>query len=138
MADPQKFVDRMLEIENLTDNLEDNDANFLLNWGVDRLKKIVEPEADDESAGQRANQLHGFMRTLNQVSADLENVHQEDLAKLAECARGAFGTGQDLKPEDFAGKASTLKGMSQRQAIDQLIQWLSPDDSTSAMNNKPV
>jgi hypothetical protein len=74
MIDPQIFIDKMLETENLTDALEDEQANFLFNWGVDKLKQKLGEFTDSEAAGEYTNALMGFMRYLNQIAGDLENL----------------------------------------------------------------
>ena len=114
MDDPQIFIDRMLEVENLTDALEDEDAEYLINWGVARLKEGLGKIEDREAAGEYTNNLMGFMRTLNQISGDLENIRAEDLAVLADHRQKTFGAAQEV--------ATRLKGMKPRQVLEYLLQ----------------
>jgi hypothetical protein len=122
MTDPQKFIDRMLEVENLTDALEDEDAEYLLNWGVAQLKEELGKIEDGEAAGEYTNNLMGFMRTLNQISGDLENIRPEDLASLVEHRQKTLGAAQVQAPETYGEAATRLKGMTPRQAIEYLMQ----------------
>ncbi len=39
--DRQILIDRLLESENLTDNLEDEDANVLIKWGIAQLDHLI-------------------------------------------------------------------------------------------------
>ena len=79
MIDPQNFIDRMLETENLTDALEDEDADYLLNWGVAQLKEKLGKFDDKKDAGEYTNALMSFMRTVNQITGNLESIQPEDL-----------------------------------------------------------
>jgi hypothetical protein len=122
MIDPQNFIDRMLEVENLTDALEDDEADFLLKWGVAQLKQKLGEVEDDEAAGEYTNALMGFMRTLNQIVGDLENLQPESLVDLAERRRKALGAKQEMAAEAVEEEAARLKAMTARQAIEYLLQ----------------
>ena len=122
MIDPQNFISRMLEVENLTDALEDEDANYLLNWGVAQLKLKLGNIEDREAAGEYTNDLMGFLRALNQVTGNLENLQPEGLVQLAERRQKAFGPGQEPAVENYDKAIARLKMMTPRQAIDYLLQ----------------
>jgi hypothetical protein len=122
MIDPQNFIDRMLEVENLTDTLEDDDADYLLNWGVEHLKEKLGTIEDSEAAGEYTNNLMCFMRKLNQIAGDLENIQPEYLAQLAERRQLVLGAGLDAAAEPFDVAANRLKMMTPRQALEYLLQ----------------
>ena len=126
MIDPQIFIDRMLEVENLTDNLVDEDAEYLINWGVARLKERLGKIDELPSAGKFTNDLMGFMRLLNQIAGNLETLQPDDLVELGERSKKAFGPSRELAAEDYRKAAGQLKTMKPRQAIDSLIQLLIP------------
>jgi hypothetical protein len=68
--DRQTAIDRITETENLTDGLEDDDANWLLDWGIAQVDGLVTGIKDEVAAGEKLNQLMSVMRTLNQIAAD--------------------------------------------------------------------
>jgi hypothetical protein len=68
--DRQTAIDRITETENLTDGLEDDDANWLLDWGIAHVDGLVTGIEDEDAAGKKLNQLMSVMRTLNQIAAD--------------------------------------------------------------------
>jgi len=68
--DRQIAIDRITETENLTDGLEDDDANWLLNWGIAHVDGLVTGIKDEDAAGEKLNQLMAVMRTLNQIASD--------------------------------------------------------------------
>jgi hypothetical protein len=122
MVDPQNFIDRMLETESLTDKLEDEQADLLLKWGVIQLKQKLAEIEDGEAAGEYTNALMGFMRTLNQIAGDLENLQPESLVQLAERRKKALGAGQEMAAGASQEMAARLKAMTPRQAIEFLLQ----------------
>ena len=122
MVDPQTFIDRMLEVENLTDALEDEDADYLLNWGVAQLKGRLGSIEDSEAAGEYTNDLMGFMRALNQIAGDLENVQTDKLVQLSERRQKALGPGQELAADAYDETVARLTTMRPREAIEFLLQ----------------
>jgi hypothetical protein len=126
MADPQNFIDRMLETENLSEYLEDEDADYLINWGVAQLKENIGKIEDINAAGEYTNDLMGFMRILNQIAGNLDNIQQDKLVQLAGRRQKAFGPGRELAPEEYGAVTSCLEAMTPRQALDYLLQWLLP------------
>ena len=129
MTDPQKFIDRMLEAENLTDYLEDEDADYLIDWGVTQLREKLGQIEDDSIAGEFANNLMGFIRKLNQIAGNLENVLPANVFQLADRHQKAFGGPErDLIQSDYLKPASDLVVMTPRQAIDYLLKWPFPEE----------
>ena len=122
MINPQNFIDRILEVENLTDSLEDEDADYLLNWGVTQLKQKLGYIEDSETAGEYTNDLMGFMRMLNQIAGNLEDIQPENLAQLAEYRQKALGPEQELAAVAYAEAITLLKPMTPRQAVEYLLQ----------------
>ena len=47
------FIERILETENLTDELEDADARWLLDWGIQNLDEVLSSTQDEETAGNK-------------------------------------------------------------------------------------
>ncbi len=122
MIDPQNFIDRMLETENLTDALEDEEADFLLNWGVTQLKQRLGEIEDKEAAGEYTNDLMDFMRSLNQITGNLENIQPESLVQLVGRRKKAFGAGQKTAMEALDEVAARLQTMTPHEAIEYLLQ----------------
>jgi len=121
MIDPQNFIDRMLEVENLTDSLEDEEADYLLNWGVTKLKEQLVGFEDTEAVGEYTNDLMGFMRTLNQTIGNLENILPEDLVELDARRQRANLPEQGLTATAYSDSAALLKTMTPRQALEYLL-----------------
>jgi hypothetical protein len=94
-VDTARFVERILETENLTAELEDDEANWLLNWGINHLDEVIGNCADAEAAGNQVNALMAVMRKINQIagsaaSRDAQDLI-EDLADLNDLFTAAFG-----------------------------------------------
>ena len=131
MVDLQIFIDRLLETENLTDYLEDEDADYLIQWGVVQLKKGLLHVEDSSSAGEYTTALMGFIRTLNQLIGNLMDIQPDSLALLKERYQAVFGSAWEPTQEEYLDTISRLEKMTPRQAIDYLLNWLATDRNSS-------
>jgi hypothetical protein len=83
--DKQLFIDRILETENLTDELEDADANWLLAWGTGQLDAVLGGVEDETAAGDRVNALMAVMRVINRIAGKYGDLPEDRLMeKLTE------------------------------------------------------
>jgi hypothetical protein len=100
--DRQTAIDRITETENLTDGLEDDDANWLLDWGIARVDGLVTGIKDEDAAGEKLNQLMSVMRTLNQIAADRAAKPPDalagDIRTFLERYQQAFGAPKNAAP----------------------------------------
>jgi hypothetical protein len=126
----ERFVQKILDTENLTDELEDSDASWLLDWGIGQLAVVLQDETDAEAAGAKTNCLMAVMRKMNRIGglyarkapSDLA----EDLAQLDELMAQAFPSGEapaDFDPavqEDREITAAQFANQSPRQVIESL------------------
>ncbi len=107
--DKERFKERILETENLTDELEDADANWLLDWGTARLDTVLRGVKDEETAGNRVNALMAVMRKINRITGSYAGQSPEalaeDLAALRDLFAAAFGP-----PAGAAAGATTNAG----------------------------
>ncbi len=128
--DHQAAVDRILETENLTDGLEDDEANWLLNWGIGYLPALIGALEDEEAAGAKVNELMAVMRKINQIVADREAAASADLAEaimdLAVAYARAFGSVRPLDSKAALNLAAILSAQPARQAMQALIETLQP------------
>ena len=79
-------------------------------------------DAASETAGEYTNDLMGFMRMLNQIAGNLEDIQPENLAQLAEYRQKALGPEQELAAVAYAEAITLLKPMTPRQAVEYLLQ----------------
>jgi len=97
--DRQTAIDRITETENLTDGLEDDDANWLLDWGIAHVDGLVTGIKDEDAAGEKLNQLMSVMRMLNQIAADRAAKSPDalagDIRTFLERYQQAFGAPKD-------------------------------------------
>lgn len=123
--DADFFIGRILETENLTDNLEDADAKKLLNWGIQHVGALI---GDPSSAHDNVNALMGLLRQINRIAPDAASKDPQalaaDLAALAEAAERTLGVSPPRDGEALHNLAVSLAAMPPAQAIDTLIQWL--------------
>ncbi len=124
--DKQAAIDLILETENLTDGLEDEDAKWLLDWGINFVPDLTGKSPDEQTAGARLSQLMAVMRKINQIVADRQDVPAEELAEsitgLAEAYDRTFGGVRPLASKAALALAASLSGQTPRQAMQSLIQ----------------
>jgi hypothetical protein len=129
--DTKIFVARILENENLTSNLVDNDANWLLNWGTGQVKGLIQGIGDMDAAGEKVNALMAVMRKLNRIvgEGDWPPVDElvPELQALTELSAQAFGTSLSMSTTDWEAVANRLTQMTPPQALQFLVEWLTSD-----------
>lgn len=133
--DKQAAIDRILETENLTDGLEDEDAKWLLDWGINHVPALIGNSTDEQVAGVKVNQLMAVIRKINQIVADRQDASGVDLAEaitsLAEVYAQAFGRARPLASEAALSLAASLSVRTPRQAMQALIEAVQPVGSSS-------
>jgi hypothetical protein len=126
--DEQLFISRLLETENLTDNLEDSDANVLLDWAVGQVKTLI---ADPLMAGEKVNGLMAVLRKINHLVPDISMKSPQELAvtlaDLAKTVEGVFGRQPPENAADLQYLAETLHMASTSDAIKALLEWISKE-----------
>ncbi len=125
--DKQPWIDRMREMENLTDELEDPDAKWLLNWGIDQLDSLLQPAASEKAADEKFGLLMDILRKINRMAGAR---HQRsfkalsvDFRALADLSGKAFGNGPGATPIKCARAAARLQQSDSRQALALLTEW---------------
>ena len=128
----RRFVERILETENLTDQLEDAEANLLLEWGTAQLDGILQGIEDEEAAGARVNALMAVMRKINRILGSREDTAAEDLEAdllaLSGLLTSAFGITDSgkvnaLDKVEINRAVAQLPGLPARQALEFLMGW---------------
>jgi hypothetical protein len=122
------YVERMLGVENLTDELEDPQANWLLNWGVARLDAVLKAAGGDpEAAGNKVNALMAVMRKINRMAGARQSAGAEALADDFLALNGlfttAFGSERVVTASECQAAAGRLATLSAQQAVEYLAEW---------------
>ncbi len=141
--DEKIFVARILENENLTSNLVDDDANWLLNWGTGQVKGLIQGIGDVDVAGEKVNALMAVMRKMNRMvgEGDWPSVDEliPELEALAELSAQTFGTPHDVSTAEWEAVAKQVIQMTPSQALEFLVEWLTSDkqvkESQEGRNN---
>jgi hypothetical protein len=126
MIDPQVQVDRLLEAENLSDNLADEDAEWLLNWGVAQVRGMANQMTDSDELSKKAGALMKFMRGLNRIAGSLPDADPAAVSRLAGPYSAAFGAARNATEVEIAEAAARISSMPPRQVLEFLIEWLEP------------
>jgi len=122
------FIERILETENLTDNLEDAEANRLLDWGISKIAGLILDIEDRDLAGEKVNALMALMRKINRILGVLPDKPVEelasDLASLIELHNSTFGSLRPIMPEECQTAAANLANLPVGLALEFLMSWL--------------
>ncbi|MGE5334836.1 MAG: phospholipase D-like domain-containing protein [Nitrososphaerota archaeon] len=125
-------IERITETENLTDDLTDDDARWLLQWGTSRVGGLIAGIQDDELAGQKVNQLMAVMRSLNAIAADRTTRDAASLGDDIETLRRqyatTFGSAAPVREDDRARLINALPTMAAHEAMAQLLAFLAAED----------
>jgi hypothetical protein len=124
MLDIQNFIDRMLESENLTDELEDEDAKTLINWGVSNITELMDGIDNPDNAFDRVSNLTRVMRRINRICGNPAGVSTENLTDLLDKCNTAFGSSRSVTESDLEAAASQIAAMSSGAALQFLFQWV--------------
>jgi hypothetical protein len=127
--DHQIFIERILENESLTGDLEDDPAARLLQWGTGQVPALVEGLDDEEAAGDRVNALMALMRQLGRTAANGLGAEAADLASelpgLLEHYTQVFGPVRETQAAELEVAAVELSMLPADQAVSFLLEWLS-------------
>ncbi len=126
--DTQRYKEQLLEMESLTEGLEDPEANWLLDWAAGQLDLILENVADAETAGNKANALYAVVRKINRIMAHTDTDQPLDelageLTALAELAGDAYCRRPDLTPVEAQSAAARLRVLEPAMAVRFLARW---------------
>lgn len=125
--DKERFTERILETENLTDELEDAEAQWLLDWGIAALDPLLEGLEDAEIAGAKVNALMAVMRKLNRLVGGRDGKTSEELAAdfsdLDGLARAINPGRSNATPQDCLDAAQALAGLDARSGLEYAARW---------------
>ena len=121
--DRQLFIDRLLESENLTDNLEDEAANTLIKWGISQIDHLIK-DKDEETAGAKVNQLMSLMRAVNSVAGDPSAVSLAPLFRLLNRFAQTFDKDHPISEDERSTVAKEISSMQPKDAVDYLLKWM--------------
>lgn len=122
--DRQVYIDRILETENLTDNLEDEDANTLLDWGIAQVDGLIDEALDPEAAGERINDLMHVMRGLNSLAGNPARVSPEAIDDLLKRYGAMMSWTTQVEDEERYSVAESVSKKQPGEALRFLIEWL--------------
>jgi hypothetical protein len=134
--DKQTAIDRITENENLTDNLEDDEASWLIDWGIKKATEQVASIKNDDTAGDKLDAVMAVMRKLNQIvgsrAAKQPNVLAEDVRSLATMYADAFGSARTLAAPNLNDAAKQIKQKSPQETLEYLLNLVEPGSAGSS------
>jgi|GEM_PF-5270551 len=137
--EPERFAERMLEAENLTDELEDGEAQRLLDWGLAELGRVLRDVQDAQLASERASTLMSVMRKINRLVGGMAGKDAaelaEELATLIELHASADPHASAPDPQSIQQAAARLAELNVRDALELVFQLNAPAAAKPAAPN---
>ncbi len=124
--DQQIFIDRMLETENLTDNLEDEDAKLLINWGIKQIDPLLNGIQDDDKAHVKIDHLMQLMREINRLAGNPSTASTEKLSNLLSAYEQTFDRTHPMSDEERKAFMEKISSMQSGEAVKYLLEWMEP------------
>ncbi len=126
--DRELLVDRILENESLTSDLEDGPAAQLLQWGTHQVGALVSELEDEASAGAKVDALMALMRQVARIANRCAGADVGALAKqldhLLESCAPAFGSDSPATVDEVVKAAALLRELPPGKAVAFLLDWL--------------
>ena len=124
--DRQSLIDRLLETENLTDNLEDDAANTLIKWGIGQIDRLTNSirDQDEEAAGAKVNRLMSLMRSVNSIAGDPSAISPDSLLKVLDRDALTFNQDHQIDEDERKDVAQRLSTMEPKEAVEYLLNWI--------------
>ncbi len=122
--DRQLYVDRLLESENLTDQLEDDEANHLLDWGIAHIDGLINGASGADEAGDKVNRLMAVMRGLNSLAGDPRRVTSDALVDLLGRYNQLAGGAAQADESEIRSMIERVSKAEPGQAVAHLVEWL--------------
>ena len=131
VVDRQVLIDRLLETENLTDNLEDEHAKVLIKWGVEQVDPLIDGIDDEEKAGEKVNDLMQLMREINTIAGNPSTVSEEKLSRLIDSYSQTFEMTHPIDADARKDMTKKLSEMQPGEAVNFLLDWMQSNKKNS-------
>lgn len=120
--DSERYIEQILGNENLTDALDDDDASWLLDWGIAKLDAVLQEITDRSDADRRASAVMAVMRKMNTIVGSYAKKDPSDLsldlADLHDLFTAAFAPTAPPHKPDFKAAAASLSKCSSRKILE--------------------
>ena len=120
----QSLVDRILETENLTSNLDDSDADVLLKWGIAQVDELIKNVGTNQAADDRINQLMGVMREVNAWAGDPVSATPNAIINLKTQYLQLLGSREKVNEDDAHEMIRRLSKMAPHDSLMSILTWL--------------
>lgn len=122
----ERAIERMLETENLTASLQDDDARWLLDWGIAQVRQLLKDVTDGDIADEMTYNLMSAMRTASRIAAEPTAVTTDNVHSFLENFNKAFGRSTALSPDAEQRIVASLSSKTVAEVIQLLIRASQP------------
>jgi hypothetical protein len=131
----RQAAEQLLGDSSLTGDLDDAEANRLLDWGLDIIRKLCQQTADMDDAQAEAylapalKNLRRAIRRINKlVGSSADNTSQEIAEKLGRILESASEVPALIvrSPEDIEDTARSAQSLPTGDALGKILAYLAP------------
>lgn len=134
--------DRILETENLTDALDGDSANWLIDWAVAQIPTLLHDVTDEAAADEIIYNLMQTMRTLNGLGADAAELPAEDLVESIREFSTRFGAVNravlTFDEDRIRQAAEQIAGKPPLETLPYLVNLIKPPEVAPAAEAQPT
>lgn len=117
----ERAIERILESENLTATLQDDDAQWLIDWGIEQVRQLLKDVTDPEIADETTYKLMMVMRALNKFGTE-DSITPENIHVFAEIYAEAYSQAKRLTPGEEELLAAALSSKPPLDVMQFLIE----------------
>lgn len=131
-----------METENLTDALDGDSANWLIDWALAQIPSLLRDVTDEATADEIIYNLMQTMRTLNGLGADAAELPAADLIESVREFSSRFGTvhkaALDLDEDRIRQTAEQIAGKPPLESLPYLVNLIKPAVAAPAAETQPT
>jgi hypothetical protein len=125
--DLQTATSRLYEDISLREELGDDSAEVVLNWGEKQLPRIVESSPDEATFDEQFHTLRRVMKIINRMvsgraDGDMEKQNKRLSALMERAAEAGFNP--QVTPDVFVSQSAD---MNESDAVKSLLQLIAPE-----------
>jgi hypothetical protein len=132
----RRMMERMYEDINLTDELMDNEAKLLLDWGSSEHEKLEAQSVDLDTLEDRAKQIRKTIKRINRfVGQRSAYADDEAQSKLQSLTESLYDLGYTVSQEKANAFLAAQKDMDNTTALQAMLDLLKTEGTDADTTN---
>jgi hypothetical protein len=134
----QRAIQQLYEDTSARDELSDDEANVLLQWGEAQIRELGARNLDDTAFDEAISHLNGVLKNINRYTGQRAYKTPEELtALLTELATHAQAMGVDVQAAQLAVPEAQAADGDNIAVINALTSLVTPGQTPAAQPPRP-